>query len=193
MVILKKAHIITLVIVLITLIIVGICVFCVNNVWKNDEYADMQDYTPQEEISDAQMRKTIVSLYFKAADADELVTEARLLDAKLLLNDPYTLLLTLLIQGPQNSNSVQLIPANTIINKVELSGDVLTVDLSEAFVREFQGDDVQKRLAIYSMLNTLTQLNEVNKLRILINGEAGQGFDNSEVNFNEVFARESLA
>lgn len=189
----KKAHIITLVIVLITLIIVGICVFCVNNVWKNDEYADMQDYTPQEEISDAQMRKTIVSLYFKAADADELVTEARLLDAKLLLNDPYTLLLTLLIQGPQNSNSVQLIPANTIINKVELSGDVLTVDLSEAFVREFQGDDVQKRLAIYSMLNTLTQLNEVNKLRILINGEAGQGFDNSEVNFNEVFARESLA
>ena len=65
------------------------------------------------------------------------------------------------------------------------------MDLSEAFVKEFQGDDVQKRLAIHSILNTLTQLNEVNKLRILINGEAGQGFDNSEVNFNDVFVRES--
>ena len=106
----KKFPVRTLVLVLIILIIVGICVLCVKNLWKNDEYADIQDYTPQEEISDAQMRNTIVSLFFKAPDADELVTEARLIDAKLLLNDPYTLLMTLLIQGPQNTNNVQLIP-----------------------------------------------------------------------------------
>ena len=181
-----------LVFILIIVIIIGICVFCVNNVWKNNEYVDIQNYTPQQEISDEQMRTTIVSLFFKSADADELVTEAKLIDAKLLLKDPYTLLLTMLIQGPQNDNHKPLIPSNTIINKTELKGDTLEIDLSDAFTNEFEGDDVQKRLAIYSILNTLSQLNEVNKIRILINGEPNQGFENSEVDFKNVFERESI-
>jgi len=182
----------TLACIVIILIIIGVCVFFVNNIWKSNEYDDLQNYTPQQEISDEQMRKTIVSLYFKTINSDELVTEARQIDAKLLLNDPYSVLLTMLIQGPQNENNEALIPSNTIINKIELKGDILEIDLSDAFVKEFEGNDVKKRLAINSILNTLSQLNEVNKIRILINGELNQGFEDSEVNFGDVFVRESV-
>lgn len=188
----KKNIFKVLIILLVLVIIVGVIVFFVMKHLEKNQYSDMQNYTPQEEITDEQLRKTIVSLYFKDAEKDELVTEARLIDAKLLINEPYTLLLTMLIQGPQNDKNKAIIPSNTIINKVELNGDVLEIDLSEAFIKEFEGNDEQKKLAIHSMLNTLTQLNEVNKIRILINGEKDKGFENSEVNFKEIFTRENM-
>lgn len=186
----KKNIFKVLIIILIILIIVGVGIFFVMKYLKDNQYADIQNYTPQEEISDEQLRKTIVSLYFKDSEKDELVTEARLIDAKLLINEPYTLLLTMLIQGPQNEKNKGLIPSNTIINNIQLNGDTLDIDLSEAFIKEFEGNDKQKKLAIHSILNTLTQLNEVNKIRILINGEKDKGFENSEVNFKDVFVRE---
>ena len=167
----KKTIVRTLVLILIVLIIIGVCVFCVNNLWKDGEYSELQNYTPQQEISDEQLRKTIVSLYFKNPETDELVTEARQIDSKLLLNDPYTMLMTMLIQGPQNDTKEALIPGNTIINDTELKGDTLEIDLSEAFTNEFNGDDTRKKLTIDSITKTLTQLNEVNNVTILVNGE----------------------
>lgn len=187
----KKRVFKILVVFLVIVIIGGIVTYFAIKHLEKKQYDEIQNYTPQEEISDEQMRKTIISLYFKEAEKTELVTEARLIDAKLLINEPYKVLLTMLIQGPQNENNKQLIPKNTIINKVELNGDILEVDLSDAFIKEFEGTEEEKKMAIYSMLNTLTQLNEVNKMRILINGEKDKGFENSEVSFKQVFERES--
>lgn len=181
-----------LIIVLIILIIIGVIGITIVKFFENKKYNDMQNYTPQEEISDEQLRKTIISLYFKDAENDDLVTEARLIDAKILLAEPYKVLLSMLVQGPKLEGNVQMIPASTIVNKAELNGDVLEVDLSETFVKEFKGNDTIKKLAIKSIVNTLTQLNEVNKVRILINGEKDRGFENSEVNFKQVFDKENM-
>ena len=79
----KRIIIILVFIILIIGIITGVYLIVKN---KNTE-KEMTEYTPQEEISEEQMRQTMVSLYFK--NDNGLIPEARLIDVKELINNPY--------------------------------------------------------------------------------------------------------
>ena len=83
---------------------------------KNNEV----DIMPEEEISDEQFRKTMVSLYYKNKNNNELMPEVRLIDVKLLINEPYVTILNLLMESPKNDNLQCVIPEGTKINKIEL-------------------------------------------------------------------------
>ena len=84
---------------------------------KKDEY---QEYTPQEEISDEQSRQTKVTLYFQNIETGELDTEAKIIDANMLLSNPEKELMNLLIKGPQNNNLKKLIPDGTILHDIKI-------------------------------------------------------------------------
>ena len=114
-------------IILILLLVIGGWIFF--NIRQEEEA--ISEYKPQEEISDEQLRQTIVSLYFQNKSTKELVPEGRLIDVKLLLNEPYTTLMQLLIDGPKNEQLEKLIPDGTVINKIELKNDILYIDLSK--------------------------------------------------------------
>jgi len=103
-----------LIIMLILIIVIGGWVF-----FNREEDVVIEEYEPQEEISDEQLRQTIVSLYYKNKDTKELIPEGRLIDVKLLLDEPYTTLMQLLIDGPKNQNLEKCIPEGTKINKIE--------------------------------------------------------------------------
>ena len=62
------------------------------------------EYVPEAEIEDKELRKTMVSLYFQDKISKELVKETRLIDSKNLLREPYQELLNMLIRGPENTN-----------------------------------------------------------------------------------------
>ena len=61
---------------------------------KEEETA-VEEYTPQEEITEEQVRQTIVSLYFPSKETGELNPEARLIDIKDIINNPYEKLVNL--------------------------------------------------------------------------------------------------
>ena len=65
----------------------------------------VEEYTPQEEITDEQARQTIVSLYFPLKETNELNPEARLIDIREIINNPYEKLVNLLIEGPKNDKN----------------------------------------------------------------------------------------
>ena len=118
--------IIIAIIILVILIGVGVWYFLFYN--KNTEVAT-NEIIPEEEISEEQMRQTIVSLYFYNEATQSLVPEGRLIDAKELVEEPYLKLMELLIDGPQNSSLSKTIPDGTKVNKVERKGDILYLDL----------------------------------------------------------------
>ncbi|WP_053218989.1 GerMN domain-containing protein [Virgibacillus senegalensis] len=62
-----------------------------------------------------------------------------------------------------------VLPAGTTINSLNLKEGILTVDVSEEFA-EYQAEDEQKILQ--SMTYTLTQFENVDKVKLQINGEA---------------------
>lgn len=136
----------------------------------------VEEYIPEEEISDEQLRNTIVSLYFQDKDTKELSPEARLIDINQLINTPYETLMNLLIEGPKNEKLEKVIPDETKILKVYMENDCVIIDLSKEFLNYDKSNEKIKFNLINGIVNTLTELTEVNKVKILIEGETNEEF-----------------
>lgn len=150
---------------------------------KNRSNNTLEEYTPEEEITEEQLRQTIVSLYFPEKDTKEIVPEARLVDIKELINNPYEKIMNLLIEGPKSEKEEKIIPEGTKILKTYMENDCLILDLSSEFLNYDKKDEKIKNNMIKSIVNTMTELTEVNKVKILING-------NQCEEFNEIYLRE---
>lgn len=158
-----------IIVILIIAIIIGLITYYVlKNKQPKEEFAE---YIPQEEITDEQLRQTVVSIYFKFPETNSLVAEAKLIDAKLLLNDPYTKLIELLLAGPKNESLVATIPEGVKLNSINLQGETVVVDLSEEFLKINEYEESEKELALNSIEKTLQELNEVATVVIQVNGE----------------------
>ncbi len=150
---------------------------------KNSETV-VEEYTPQEEIAEEQARQTIVSLYFPTKETNELTPEARLIDIKEIINNPYEKLVNLLIEGPKNEKNKKIIPENTKLNKNYLEDDCIVLDFSSDILNYPKDNEKEKNNMINSIVNTLTQLTEINKVKILVDG-------NENENFNEIYNRKN--
>ncbi len=153
---------------------------------KNAE-TEVNEIIPEEEISEEQMRQTIVSLYFYNENTKSLVPEGRLIDVKELVEKPYDKLMELLMQGPNNTELSKTIPEGTKVNKIELKGDTLYIDFSKEFVDNHEGGEEKEKATIYSIVNTMTNLTEINSIKILINGEENKAFNDNKIKFDEPF------
>lgn len=177
----KNKKIIIIFTVLLIIVLIG-GYFIIKYVKENQkEETVVEDYTPQEEISEEQLRQTIVSLYFQSKETKELVPEARLIDIKEIINDPCDKLVNLLIEGPKSEKEERIIPENTKLQKSYMEEDCVTLDFSAEFLNYNKSNEAVKKNIIDSLVKTLTQLTEVNKVKILINGT-----ENDE--FNEIYS-----
>lgn len=173
-------------IIIILAILIGVGVWYFFFFSKSNEQ-QVNEIIPEEEISEEQMRQTIVSLYFYNESAKSLASEGRLIDAKELVEDPYRKLMELLIEGPQNTSLSKTIPDGTRVNKAELKGETLYLDLSKEFIENHQGGEEQESITIYSIVNTMTNLTEVNAVKILIDGKENQAFKDNKIKFDDPF------
>lgn len=164
----------------IILIIIGI-LLVVKNKTKTVQYE------PQEEISGEQERKTIISLYFVNKKSKEITPEARMIDVKDLINEPYKVLINLLIEGPKNENLEKTIPEGTKLIGAILEGDTLKLNFSREFLNKEGKEEEEK--TIESIVNTLTELTEVNSIKILIEGEENKKFEDGGLSFENTFLR----
>ncbi len=179
----SKKKIIIAVILILLLIGAGIWIWCNIEV----QPTEVTEYIPEEEISEEQMRQTMVSLYFKSED--NLVPEARLIDVKSLLNNPYEEILNMLIKGPKNEKLEKTIPEGTKINNITKEGENLIIDFSKEFTQNIKGEKDEKIL-IQSVVNTLTELTEINGVKILIDGQENESFEDGAIKFDKIFIRE---
>ena len=176
----RKTLIIIIVLVM-AIAITGILLW--SNRSKNTEENVIQ---PQEEITDEQMRTALVTLYYMNKETKELTPEGKMIDVKKLLTDPYETLINLLIEQPKNEKLQSAIPNGTKVLGAELKGDVVYLDLSNEFI---ENNSVEEKTIINAIVNTLTELNEVNGVKILINGQENKEFKGGKVNFKDTFTR----
>ncbi len=167
------------IILIVVFIIIILSIFIISNVSFETEY------TPESEIEEVELRKTIVTLYFKDKTSGELAKETRLIDSKDLLKNPYNELLDLLISGPENSNYEKIIPDGVSVIDNKFENGCVTINFSKE-LSELNLDEASKTNITNSILNTLTQLTEVNSIKILIDGqEMGINFENVKNTGNE--------
>lgn len=175
------------------LIIIGIilCVLVIITIFsslKKQETPDNTEITPGEEMTEEQERQTIISLYYISLENNALTPEARVIDAKNLLENPYKTLTEYLIEGPKNDKLQRVLPNGTKVNGATRSGDMVLLDLSQEFIQD-QSEEAIK-MGINSIVNTLTELNDVNSVKVLINGEEGKKIEGTEIDFSKAFFRQ---
>lgn len=154
---------------------------------KEAENNKLNEIVPAEEISNSQLRQTIITLYFMNKEKGELEPEARQIDVRMLVENPYEVLVNMLIEGPKNENLIGIIPRDTKINKIEIKDDIVYIDFNDYFIKDQNLGEVQEKMIINSILKTLIELKEVNGIKILINGEENSSFPDGAVIFNEIF------
>lgn len=180
----KKSKKIVIMLILICIVILALIYFMNRN---NSKSSSIEEYQPEEEISDQQEREAIVSLYFRNKTTKQIEPEARLVDVKKLVDEPYKTLLQLLFAGPQNSNLESTIPNGTCLNNVIINGETVSLDLSDAFIENHEGGKEAEEQTINSIVKTLTQLTEVNSVKILIDGEENKSFNDNQITFDKIF------
>ena len=131
----------------------------------------------------------MISLYFINPESNSLVPEARRVDVKNLLENPYKVMVELLIDGPKNDKLTKSVPEGTRVNNARLKNNMVELDLSKEFIENQNGDIENASLSIYSIVNTLTELNEVNSVKILIDGEENKKFNNIDLSLEGEFIR----
>lgn len=154
---------------------------------KNEEILD--EYIPEVEISDKELRKTVVTLYFENEDENKVASETRIIDSKELLREPYKTLVGMLLKGPKSSSLKPIIPEDTKILDTSLNGSCVTINLSKEFVENSPQDVNRKCDMIYTIVNTLTELKEVESVKFLIDGEENDGFQEKSISLKNEYVR----
>lgn len=174
---------------IVLVIIIGLAVFLAVKSFTKDKYAEIKEYTPQEEISEEQEKKTLVTLYFQNKENKDVMPEARLIDAKLLLNNPYETLVKLLLDGPKSDKLQAIIPEGTKLIEAKINGNTANLNFSIEFIKNVNLGKDQEEKIINSIVNTLTELSEIDSVKILVDGKEGEAFEDKGLNFQEKFVR----
>ena len=177
---------ICILLIIIILIIAGY-IFIKKTKRKNNN--SIIEFVPEEEISEEQLRQTVVTLYFLDPNTYTLKPETRKIDSKLLIDFPYEILINFLIEGPQNENLIKLIPDGTKLINSEIKNNILYLNFSNEFIKGQNLGKEQEELIVQSIVNTITELTEINKVAILIEGKEANGFPDNELKFDQVFIR----
>lgn len=121
---------------------------------------------------------TTLHLYFASADGASLVREDREVyySSNIALEK---LVMDNLLKGPDGENAVGIMPANTKLLNVSVTDGVCYVNLDATFLNQISG--VSDQVIIYAIVNSLTELDNITKVQILINGSSNviyhDGFD----------------
>lgn len=146
------------------------------------------EYVPETEIEEVELRKTIVTLYFKDNETNELAKETRLIDSKVLLKNPYEELVKMILNGPENNSYGKVLPEGTKLLETNFENGCVTINFSKEFI-DANSDNIQKSNSIYSLVNTLTELTEVNSIKILIEGQETDAFLDCEIDLKNPISR----
>lgn len=123
---------------------------------------ELSDFPP-----DTPMREVV--LYFASSDGEALEAEVRSIPrqegiARATVNQ--------LIAGPKADGLLPTIPAATILEDINIKDGVCIVDFSEELSANHPGGLKNEQLTVYSIVNTLSQFDSVNQVRILVDGKA---------------------
>ncbi len=126
--------------------------------------------------------KIKLKLYFSSDTGDKLIEESRELFYN--VNTPIEkLILEQLILGPRTSSLKATLPSDTGIVSIYTDDNVCYVNFDEAFLNANQG--IKEEVAIYSVVNSLLELNTINKVKIMVNGS-------DDIRYKDVLSLDTL-
>ena len=109
-----------------------------------------------------------VTVYFPNNNGTRLVAEKRKVAAK---KDKYMAAMEELMKGTKDKDKTVIIPKNAKMKSVKVLNGIAKVDFSKEFQTEFAGGSTGEEMLIGSIVDTLTEFDDVQKVRFLIEGK----------------------
>ncbi len=131
-------------------------------VMNNDSFID----NPGESMQNIQ--ETELTLYFASADGKSLVKEVQ--KVRYNRNVPIEKrIIERLLETPKSDNAQSAIPVGTKLITVSVLDGICMVNLDNGFLT--QNYDIAEEVVIYSIVNSLTELDTIQTVQISVNGE----------------------
>lgn len=142
--------------------------------------------TTQAPTPPAQPENVTVTLYFPSSDGSSVVPEQRQVQVP-KGQSLEAAIFGELQKGPTNNDMGPIIPEGTKLLSVTTQNGLCTLNLSAEFVDNNPGGSAFEGLLIYSVVNSLTELDQIKKVQFLIDGKKREVY--SHMAFNEPFER----
>ena len=127
-----------------------------------------------------------VTLYFADEMGEKLIAVRR--RAQIVDNSIEKTILKELINGPGSDDCYATIPQGVEVLSVETKENICFVNFSKEFADNIGGGSSASTMAIYSVVNSLTELDEIEKVQFLIDGEKTEWL--GEYDVSEPFERD---
>ena len=111
----------------------------------------------------------VVKLYFSNKDASNLIVERR--SIAIIDNNLEKSIVSELVKGPIDPKLNATIPNGTNMLSVETKEGICFVNLSDEFVSKHSGGSSAEVMTIYSIVNSLTELDYIDKVQFLVGGK----------------------
>ncbi|MCL2753785.1 MAG: GerMN domain-containing protein [Defluviitaleaceae bacterium] len=120
--------------------------------------------------TDIDVPTTTIVLYFMDEQSMGLIAEPRTIATDAFTSDAEAIVAALL-QGPQRSDLFAVIPSYVTVLDVNVMSDLASVNFAPDFLNIFAGGGtLMERMVVYSLVNSLTERPEINRVQILIGG-----------------------
>ena len=165
-------HIKLLAICLITVLFLSSCALFDHDTSQENSGSVLADGTQNSPIPispDIEQYDVDATLYFLSQDGTSLVPEKR--SIKKGPERLEELVVSELIKGPVQSGHIAIIPPSVKLLSVTSSDNIAFIDLSQDFLPVDKESPDKRALMIYSIVNTLTELDGIDKVQFLIEGK----------------------
>ena len=126
------------------------------------------------------------TLYFVNAKGDKLVSEKRTATVRMSERN-VDKVMAMLIEGPKQENHYASMPPGSVVNEILIRNSVCYVDMNENFVINQVGNEEQELLTLYSIVNSLTSLYNIDTVRFLVNGQQRETYKTVQLNLAFTF------
>ncbi|GAG66150.1 unnamed protein product [marine sediment metagenome] len=145
-----------------------------------EETTETTDETTEETTTEETQEKPAeitILIYFSDDQAEYMKGEYRTISN----DDPVKNAVNELLKGPNSANLVALIPEGTKLLNAEVKNDIAYVDFSSDILKGASGGSILQRFIIYTIVNTVTEIDEVDAVQILIDGKNVKTFGDFDI------------
>ncbi len=142
------------------------------------EYISASDINLETEEYRSELKE--VALYFADNDKKHLVREVRTI--KITDQQPIEqYLINELIKGTTNKELESLLSDKTVLVSADVEDNVCYLNFKASFLNDNRGTDKHEQLVIYSIVNSLMELNTINSVQFYMDGKRVEKFGSVDI------------